>query len=184
MEGLIIDYFLPLFVFHATTHSHWLSSCSSSSFRSVNALVCGPFVLGSILLYPAHESPNGKNELLVRACRHGAVRELYEETGIDLRQQLDRVQPARIRSDAATGEGGIATTSSTSTNSPNPTIPLSNEYKHRLFYVVVVNDQDFATTEGVPPQHPPAARHLKVGGVWTLSFHFFSGFRIPPFPPF
>lgn len=105
MEGLIIDYFLPLFVFHATTHSHWLSSCSSSSFRSVNALVCGPFVLGSILLYPAHESPNGKNELLVRACRHGAVRELYEETGIDLRQQLDRVQPARIRSDAATGEG-------------------------------------------------------------------------------
>lgn len=60
----------------------------------------------------------------------GAARELWEETGIDLRSQLDRIAPAVLR---------VSTKSSPS----DPSGILDNELNHKLFFLVTVTDQDF-----------------------------------------
>ena len=59
---------------------------------------------------------NDRNSQLLQASKRGASRELFEETGIDLRTQLDRLQPANLHR-----EKGDNT-------------KLINEYKHRLFF--------------------------------------------------
>ena len=53
---------------------------------------------------------------------------MWEETGIDVRNQLDRLQPAALRdSDTAT--------------------ELSCEIKKRLFYFLAITDEDFLSAE-------------------------------------
>ena len=37
-----------------------------------------------------------EQERFVSACKYGAARELYEETKIDFRNRLDRLQPAML----------------------------------------------------------------------------------------
>lgn len=60
----------------------------------------------------------------------GAARELYEETGIDVRSQLARLVPAILRSKSKkSGKDGVSA--------------LVNEYKHRLFFFLMVTDSDF-----------------------------------------
>jgi 8-oxo-dGTP pyrophosphatase MutT (NUDIX family) len=59
---------------------------------------------------------------LYGAAKCGSARELFEETGIDMRQSLDRFQPLWL-----------------APHSKN----LRNEHKHRLFFVVPVTDSDF-----------------------------------------
>jgi hypothetical protein len=64
----------------------------------------------------------------------GAARELYEETGIDLRDQLERIRPICLYDDRAETSSLRASSSI-----------LVNEYKHRLFYILLVTDSDFTT---------------------------------------
>lgn len=73
-----------------------------------------------------------------RAGIIGATRELYEETGIDVRTQLDRIQPVQLYND----------NNNTNDTNNNVTIErrtqlLINEYKQRLFYILFVTDHDF-----------------------------------------
>ena len=75
---------------------------------------------------------NDRNSQLLQASKRGASRELFEETGIDLRTQLDRLQPANLHR-----EKGDNT-------------KLINEFKHRLFFTVTVTDADFPK-HGVGP---------------------------------
>mmetsp|Transcript_11272 Transcript_11272/g.17212 ORF Transcript_11272/g.17212 Transcript_11272/m.17212 type:complete len:321 (-) Transcript_11272:79-1041(-) len=67
--------------------------------------------------------------LLLLACKIGAARELYEETGIDLRNHLDRLQPVQLRKSEK--DNGLFTTSCV--------------LKHRLFFKICVTDDDFET---------------------------------------
>ena len=73
-----------------------------------------------------------KPEVIRLACQMGAARELYEETGLDIRQDLKRLQPANLKNSRS---------SSSSSSSE-----LTNELAHRLYFVWMVNDNDFRLT--------------------------------------
>lgn len=87
-----------------------------------------------------------KNQLL-EAAKAGAARELWEETGIDVRASLERLQPAALKaSDTAT--------------------ELSCELKKRLFFFLAAKDDDFlssnSTSERLVGPLCPEGRQLKV----------------------
>eukprot|EP00984_Skeletonema_dohrnii_P010215 scaffold3992_cov141-Skeletonema_dohrnii-CCMP3373.AAC.2 len=71
---------------------------------------------------------DSSHPLLLLACKIGAARELYEETGIDLRNDLHRFQPVQLR---RSKKDGLFTTSCV--------------LKHRLFFRVCFTDDDFVT---------------------------------------
>ena len=69
------------------------------------------------------------------AARDCAARELYEQTGMDLRDKVDRLSPAVLRM--------------------NPPVDpsdgskyLKNEYEELLFYFLSVDEADFVLPEG------------------------------------
>ena len=64
------------------------------------------------------------------AAKMGATRELYEETGLDVRTELDRLEPVTLQ------DG-------------------TNELKERFFFHLRVNDDDFARKGGVLPMDCP-----------------------------
>ena len=68
---------------------------------------------------------------LYEASKLGCAREVYEETTIDLRPKLDRLLPMVLYSE----ESSKKDTSSR----------LINEYKHRIFFICEVFDNDFAS---------------------------------------
>jgi 8-oxo-dGTP pyrophosphatase MutT (NUDIX family) len=82
-------------------------------------------------IFLAESSRDAQTQLLI-AARAGAARELYEETGMDLRYQLDRLEPAALRSDVAFDKHGKPT--------------LNCELKHRLYFFLPVSDEDFLST--------------------------------------
>jgi 8-oxo-dGTP pyrophosphatase MutT (NUDIX family) len=65
-----------------------------------------------------------KEKILLEACKMGAARELFEETGIDVRGQLERLEPAAIL------------TSSTGNK-------LDCMLKDKCYFQLNVNDKDF-----------------------------------------
>jgi 8-oxo-dGTP pyrophosphatase MutT (NUDIX family) len=67
---------------------------------------------------------------LLFAAKIGAARELFEETGIDVRAHLDRLVPAHLRSFDPSHQG------------------LVNQLGHRLFFILTLINGDF-TTDGV-----------------------------------
>jgi len=88
-----------------------------------------------------------RKKQLLEAAKAGAARELWEETGIDVRASLGRLQPAALRgSDTAT--------------------ELSCELKKRLFFFLAANDADFlssnSTSERLVGPICAEGRHLKV----------------------
>lgn len=77
---------------------------------------------------------------------NGASRELFEETGIDIRGDLVRLQPASLREYGAKSKKGDEV--------------LPNEHKKRLFFVLNVTDSDFPP-HGISPTGD-GGKHLKV----------------------
>jgi 8-oxo-dGTP pyrophosphatase MutT (NUDIX family) len=65
---------------------------------------------------------------LLHACKIGAARELFEETGIDLRSSLDRLNPVHVRA-----------------SNESEKDKLSNEFKKRVFFSVDISDDDLFT---------------------------------------
>lgn len=102
----------------------------SSHYRFFSSLTV-PFCL------PASEASDSTEQLLI-AGKKGAVRELFEETGLDLRSELHRVKPLRLKD-------------------------RSNIHKDRLFFVATVEDTDF--NGKVKPIDVITADHLKVSDV-------------------
>jgi 8-oxo-dGTP pyrophosphatase MutT (NUDIX family) len=74
--------------------------------------------------------PTVTQEQLYLSARLGCVREVYEETGIDLRKQVDRLRPMILHNESERGH-------------------LINELKHRLFFVCEVLDDDFVVAAAV-----------------------------------
>ena len=73
----------------------------------------------------ARKNFGNPKEHLLYAAQRAAARELFEETGMDFRDKLERLEPAHLKE--------------------NPTKPdfLTCELKHRLFFRLQVNDDDF-----------------------------------------
>jgi len=94
----------------------------------------------------AKQKSDRANQLLL-ACKSGAARELFEETGIDVRSQLERIVPARLRTETKVKQG---------------TAILPNEYKHRLFFFLTVTDDDFAKEGVFPTVAHWQFKHVKV----------------------
>jgi hypothetical protein len=63
---------------------------------------------------------------LYAASRCGCAREVFEETGIDLRHDLHRFKPVFLNINETRAKG-----------------VLCNDYKHRLFFIVILTDSDF-----------------------------------------
>lgn len=86
------------------------------------------------------------NAILLESCMMGAARELYEETGIDVRSQLDRLEPAALR------------------DSKNGSSTLTCMLKNKCYFYLSVNDDDFPKGDGPEYKAPmdSAGGHLKV----------------------
>jgi len=82
----------------------------------------------------SHESP----DILILAGKIGAARELYEETGIDIRSALDRLHPVRLWKKSKKKS-------------------LFCELKHRLFFKLSFEGDDFLTAgnESMNTAPPP-----------------------------
>ena len=89
---------------------------------------------------------NAQKQLL-EAAKAGAARELWEETGIDVRNQLHRLQPAALKSS-------------------NTATELSCEIKHRLFFFLAATDDDFLSADKTSDQLVgplgSEGRHLRI----------------------
>jgi hypothetical protein len=72
---------------------------------------------------------------LLLAAQEGTARRLYEETGLDFREQLNRLVPAKLRSEPTVDEHG-------------QTIP-TNEHNKQLYFAVTVSDEDFWSVDQV-----------------------------------
>lgn len=69
-----------------------------------------------------------KEQILLEACKLGAARELYEETGIDIRRSLDRLEPASL----------------TKVNSKNE---LECMLKNKCYFHLQLTDKDFFSSQ-------------------------------------
>ena len=103
----------------------------------------------------AEQADDPYQQLLI-AAKAGAARELYEETGMDILRQLDRLDPAPLHNDPSSN-------------------PLPNLYKSRLFFFLSVTDDDFPKG-GITPMGT-VGKHLKL----RLSVEH-SGFIFQPEP--
>ena len=74
--------------------------------------------------------PDDPLQQLLHAGRMGGARELFEETGIDVRNSLNRLAPAKLYKKPPDGK-------------------LGNEYKTRLFFTLHVTDKDFLKEDNV-----------------------------------
>lgn len=140
------DYRGFVFVMHET-HGFLLLYCTRKKNKPPHFQLCGGHIDEPEFLLAAEESSDRKTQLEA-ACKGGAARELFEETGIDIRSQLNRLEPVIIRKEKDEDE------------------KLVNEYKHRLFFSLLVSDDDF-------PKHgtlPMTKQNLKVSFSFLLVY--------------
>jgi 8-oxo-dGTP pyrophosphatase MutT (NUDIX family) len=132
-----------LFVIHES-HGLLLLYCTRKTSKGPHFQTPGGHVDEIEFLNAARVTSSPDSHLL-QAAMAGAVRELYEETGMDMRKSLHRIEPVQLYT---TKKGDT----------------LDNEYKSRLFFKLVVNDADFPES-GVAPMGN-AGISLKVGDCW------------------
>mmetsp|Transcript_2226 Transcript_2226/g.4795 ORF Transcript_2226/g.4795 Transcript_2226/m.4795 type:complete len:294 (+) Transcript_2226:36-917(+) len=138
------DYRAFIFALHQT-HGMLLLYCSRKKKKSPHFQAPGGHVdredfqdAISRTSESSHEGP----ALLMLGCKIGVARELYEETGLDIRSALDRIQPVRLRE--------------------NSDESLFCEFKKRLFFKLCVEDSDFVGT-GTQSMNPnPPSLKLKL----------------------
>lgn len=132
-----------IFVVHAS-YGLLLLQCTRKKNKPLHWQLPGGHIDNPEFEEAARQSSDKKTQLLI-AGKIGAARELFEETGIDVRSKLDRLEPASLRTEAKVKHGVEL---------------LSNEYNDRLFYLLTVTDNDFATTGKIPVG--TSGKHLKV----------------------
>jgi 8-oxo-dGTP pyrophosphatase MutT (NUDIX family) len=133
------DYRAFLFAQHPV-HGLLLLYCSRKKKKSPHFQAPGGHVDNADFHIASGRIKSGKRDintssshpLLVLACKIGAARELYEETGIDLRNSLNRLQPIPLRD-------------ADSNNVNEKDDDLTCRFKHRLFFKICLTDADFVT---------------------------------------
>jgi 8-oxo-dGTP pyrophosphatase MutT (NUDIX family) len=93
---------------------------------------------------PAAEAAPDRVAQLLLASKLGAARELFEETGIDVRSELDRLLPPFLH--------------------PQTTESMPNESEHRIYYFLIVTDDDFPKIPLAPPNAPLTAPMMRPDG--------------------
>ena len=134
------DYRGFVFVVHKT-YGLMLLYCTRKKKKGPHFQLPGGHIDEPEFFAAAEESRDGQTQLL-QAARAGAARELYEETGMDMRHQLDRLEPAALRNDVEFDKHGKPI--------------LKNELKHRLYFFLPVSDDDFwsSVRHGILCSHP------------------------------
>ncbi|KAL3775931.1 hypothetical protein ACHAW5_011321 [Stephanodiscus triporus] len=109
------------------------------------------------------DDSNQGRDILMQACKIGAARELFEETGMDIRSELDRLQPARLWDSSKDS--------------------LINVLKFRLFFKLRLEDSDFAAGDieskislGLVQSMNTSPPHLMASSILKLS-HEHQGWR-------
>jgi 8-oxo-dGTP pyrophosphatase MutT (NUDIX family) len=105
----------------------WLTGNIHRIVGSLDHFVCRP---------AAEATPDRVAQLLL-ASKLGAARELFEETGIDVRSELDRLLPPFLH--------------------PQTNEAMPNESDHRIYYFLIVTDDDFPKIQLAPPSAPLTA---------------------------
>jgi 8-oxo-dGTP pyrophosphatase MutT (NUDIX family) len=126
-----VDYRGFVFVVHKT-YGLMLLHCTRKKKKGPHFQLPGGHIDEPEFFAAAEESRDGQTQLLL-ASRAGAARELYEETGMDVRYQLDRMEPAALRDEGEVDKHGKPL--------------LQNELKHRLYFFLPVTDDDFWSSD-------------------------------------
>ncbi|KAL7564295.1 hypothetical protein ACA910_014357 [Epithemia clementina (nom. ined.)] len=125
------DYRGFIFLVHKD-HGLMLLHCTRKNDKPPHWQLPGGHVDETEFLDAALKSQDPQTQLLL-ACKAGAARELYEETGMDFRSRLDRMEPAQLRRQSANNKKDEKAV---------------NELKERFFFLLNVNDEDFPSTNG------------------------------------
>lgn len=157
-----VDYRGFIFVVHAS-FGLMLLRCTRKKNKPLHWQLPGGHVDDPEFIQAAQASSDRSAQLLF-AGKMGAARELFEETGLDVRLQLDRLEPAALRSKTKVKDGVEL---------------LNNEYKHRLFYFLSVTDDDYLNRGETP--FGTEGKHLKVCS--NANCHQPSLFLIPTLTP-
>lgn len=129
-----VDYRGFIFVVHKQ-YGLMLLYCTRKKKKGPHYQLPGGHVDEPEFFAAAEESRDRQTQLLL-ASRAGAARELYEETGLDVRNQLERLDPAALRNDVELDKHGKEM--------------LKNELKHRLYFFLPVTDADFWSSVRIP----------------------------------
>jgi 8-oxo-dGTP pyrophosphatase MutT (NUDIX family) len=106
------------------------------NFDATKKQLCSSLLKFGTLLFVAKHKGDRNGQLLL-ASMMAAARELFEETGIDVRSNLTRLEPAALRSHEKFDNKGKQL--------------LPNEYKERLFFFLNVTDDDLLHAGGIGP---------------------------------
>jgi 8-oxo-dGTP pyrophosphatase MutT (NUDIX family) len=121
------DYTAKVFVVHRTKGMLLLHGKGGEESRRQ---VPGGIVQENEFLEAAQKSGSGTVQLQI-AARDAAARQLYESTGLDIRNTVHRLKPAILRVNPPVDARGVQY--------------LKNEYNHSLYYFLQVSEEDFVT---------------------------------------
>jgi 8-oxo-dGTP pyrophosphatase MutT (NUDIX family) len=122
------DYTAMVFVVHRTRGMLLLHVKDVQDNKSKE--VPGGIVQENEFLEAAQKSGSGSVQLQI-AAREAAARQLFENTGLDIRNHVHRFKPAILRLNPPVDARGVQY--------------LKNEYNNRLYYFLQVDEDDFVT---------------------------------------
>ncbi|KAI2500184.1 hypothetical protein MHU86_14259 [Fragilaria crotonensis] len=129
------DYRGFIFVVHEN-HGLLLLHCTRKAKKGPHYQLPGGHVDAAEFQAAARTSQDASAQLMI-AAQMGAARELFEETGLDVRNELYRMEPAALRNAGGT---------TTATTTKDGKSILTCELKHRLYFFLPVTDDDFLST--------------------------------------
>ncbi|KAL3769022.1 hypothetical protein ACHAWO_006788 [Cyclotella atomus] len=116
------------FILPISKHGILLLYCTRKNSKGPHHQLPGGHVDTEDFDQAAKMNPNAiGTDHLLQACKIGAARELFEETGMDLRSTIDRLVPIQVRQ-SSDDEG-----------------KLLCQFKKRIFFSVEVSEYDFFT---------------------------------------
>jgi 8-oxo-dGTP pyrophosphatase MutT (NUDIX family) len=166
--GSAVDYRAFVFVVHHA-HGVLLLHCTRKvkKGKPPHFQIPGGHVDAADFSQAAEEASGGEfDAILQRACQVGVARELFEETGIDVRTDY-----SVNRATAANPVSSSSRLIPASLRNVRPRVKkgnrklLFNEYENRLFYFLTVTDIDFPTQQELSSPMDENGSHLKVRAV-------------------
>lgn len=147
-----IDYKAMVFVVHRTRgmlllHVNMPTSDTDSiaSTKSKRAIPGGS-VMEDEFLSAAKQSGSSQVQLQI-AAREAAARQLYEKTGLDMRDNVDRFKPAVLKVNPPVDARGVQY--------------LKNEHANKLYYFLQVDEDDFAALAAAEESNGDPARLVR-----------------------
>lgn len=132
------DYRAFVFATHPT-HGMLLLHCTRKKEKPPHFQAPGGHVDKEDFENAIARNPESSNPgVLLQGCKIGVARELYEETGIDIRSAFERLHPVRLRDEKSKES-------------------LFCEYKSRLFFKLSLEESDFVSVgiKSMNPKPPP-----------------------------